>query len=174
VIFVTVGTEQYPFNRLLDWIEHARTRDGLVEPIVVQHGACTNRIGGAEHHKTLSQEVFAETVERARVVISHCGEGSFLQLRSCTTPFLLVPRRHGLGEHLDDHQWELARALKEMGVPVGLIPKDIRRFLAEPVPYRPAPLEEKGSLIESLIARYEIPEGRQDNPSPSTRVVSRR
>lgn len=153
MIFVTVGTEQYPFNRLLDWIDGAVCKGGITEEIVVQHGACTNRVRGATSDETLTQKAFNDRVDRARLIISHCGEGSFLQLRNRNKPFMLVPRRTGLGEHLDDHQWELARVLKKIGVPVGFIPRDVGQFIAEPVAYR-ARLSFP-SLVDHLIDHYD-------------------
>ena len=153
MIFVTTGTEQFPFNRLLDWVGRAITKGQIQEQVIVQAGSCTNSVPGAITHTTLTQEDFREICRQARLVISHCGEGSFFTLKDLEKSFILVPRRHGLGEHVDDHQWEMAKALDKVGVPIGWIPPDIQGFIQETPTYRAVELP-GAVLIDSMIKRY--------------------
>ncbi len=157
MIFVTVGTEQFPFNRLLDWVERAMGKGQIQEPVIIQAGACTQIVPGALMHTMLTQREFREISQQARVIISHCGEGSFFALRDLGRdlgkPFILVPRRHGLDEHVDDHQWEMARALDKIGVPIGWIPVDIQDFIQKPPAYREVELPDS-FVIDSMIKRY--------------------
>ena len=54
-----------------------------------------------------------ECFRSADKVVTHAGVGSILCAdREGHVP-LVVPRRHDLGEHVDDHQLELARALAD-------------------------------------------------------------
>jgi UDP-N-acetylglucosamine transferase subunit ALG13 len=54
----------------------------------------------------------------AEKVVTHAGVGSILGAsREGHTP-LVVPRRHDLGEHVDEHQAELTRALAARGAVV--------------------------------------------------------
>jgi UDP-N-acetylglucosamine transferase subunit ALG13 len=153
MIFVTAGTEQFPFNRLLDWVERAICKGQIQEKVIVQAGACTEIVPGAVMHKTLPLQDFKEISQQARVIISHCGEGSFFTLRDLEKPFILVPRRHGLGEHVDDHQWEMAKALDKVGVPMGWIPADIQDFIQETPAYKAVELPAV-FLIDRMIKRY--------------------
>jgi UDP-N-acetylglucosamine transferase subunit ALG13 len=153
MIFVTAGTEQFPFNRLLDWVGRAITKGQIQEQVIIQAGSCTRTVPGAVMHTTLSQEDFTEIGRQARLVISHCGEGSFFTLRDFGKPFILVPRRHGLGEHVDDHQWEMAKVLDQIGIPIGWIPADIQSFIQETPAYRAVELP-SAFLIESMNKRY--------------------
>jgi UDP-N-acetylglucosamine transferase subunit ALG13 len=157
MIFVTVGTEQFPFNRLLDWVDRAICKGKIQEQVIVQAGACTHEVSGALMHTMLTQKEFREISQQARVIISHCGEGSFFTLRDLGRdwgkPFILVPRRHGLEEHVDDHQWEMAKALDKVGVPMGWMPVDIQDFIQEPPVYREVELPDS-FVIDSMIKRY--------------------
>jgi UDP-N-acetylglucosamine transferase subunit ALG13 len=153
MIFVTAGTEQFPFNRLLDWVGRAITKGQIQEPVIVQAGSCTHTVPGAIMHNTLAQEDFREISRQARLVISHCGEGTFFTLRDLGKPFILVPRRHGLGEHVDDHQWEMAKALDKVGVPIGWIPPDVQEFIQETPAYKAVELP-GAFLIDSMNKRY--------------------
>ncbi|MFQ6537322.1 MULTISPECIES: glycosyltransferase [Aphanothece] len=133
MILVTVGTEKFPFNRLMGWVELLIQQDLLGdEEVVVQYGTCTVLPGGAKVYRLLKEHDFQDLVRRARLVIAHCGEGTVLLLDGMETPFLLVPRSQRYQEHVDDHQVELAQALASMGVPIGWGPGDLVRFLARP------------------------------------------
>jgi UDP-N-acetylglucosamine transferase subunit ALG13 len=108
VIFVTVGTHHQPFERLLDAL------DSLDDELVVQYGP--GRAPAAAHAEAFMP--FDEMLRRFReadTVITHAGVGSVIcASREGHVP-LVVPRRHELGEHVDDHQVELTRALAERG-----------------------------------------------------------
>lgn len=157
MILITVGTEKYPFNRLIQWVDRVFRKHHCGTEILVQSGACTETVCGAQHVERLKPEAFEAAIARSRLIVSHCGEGSFLKLRETGKPFLLVPRRHGLGEHIDDHQWELANALVAMGAPVARMPLDVERFLLNPPQVSRVQLPGP-SLIEHLLAAYPVPQ----------------
>lgn len=129
MIFVTVGTEQYPFNRLMDWIETLLQHGFIQEEVIVQYGACTSLPPGVKVYQSLKGDRFAQLISEARLVISHCGEGSILLLEEIGKPYILVPRSHRFKEHIDDHQVELATALAQAGATVAWSPGDLTRFL---------------------------------------------
>lgn len=132
MILVTVGTEQYPFNRLMRWLDLLREQQLIEEQIVVQYGTCTVLPSGATVYRLLKEDAFRQLIQQARVVIAHCGEGTVLMLDQMAQPFILVPRSARFQEHVDDHQVELALALEQMGVPIGWCPGDLVRFLEDP------------------------------------------
>jgi UDP-N-acetylglucosamine transferase subunit ALG13 len=132
MILVTVGTERYPFNRLMQWID-VMLQQGLIrEDIIVQYGACTFLPSGTTIYRFLKEERFRELIQQARLVIAHCGEGTILMLDQQPKPYILVPRSVRFQEHVDDHQVELAMALGQMNAPIAWCPGDILRFLHSP------------------------------------------
>jgi UDP-N-acetylglucosamine transferase subunit ALG13 len=118
MLLVTVGTERYPFNRLMDWVELLIQYQLIQDEVVVQYGSCTRLPSGVKVYQSLKSEQFAELVQQADFVVSHCGEGSFLLLEEMGKPYVLVPRSHQFKEHVDDHQVELAIALSQAGASV--------------------------------------------------------
>lgn len=133
MILITVGTEKFPFNRLMRWVDQLLQDDMFgEEEVVVQYGTCTVLPGGVKVYRVLREQDFQGLVRRARLVIAHCGEGTVLLLDSMETPFLLIPRSQRYHEHVDDHQVELAQTLASIGVPIGWGPADLVRFLAQP------------------------------------------
>jgi UDP-N-acetylglucosamine transferase subunit ALG13 len=156
MILVSVGTEQFPFNRLMQWLELLIQERLIDEDVVVQYGTCTILPSGTTVYKLVKEESFRELIAKARVVIAHCGEGTVLLLDELQTPFILVPRSVRFQEHVDDHQVELALALREMGVPIAWCPGDLLRFLEAPFKTSISDLTDSSAqaLCRSLRQRF--------------------
>ncbi len=152
MILVTVGTEQFPFNRLMEWIEGLLEYGAIKEEIVVQAGSCTVTPNNTTCHTVLPEHQFKELVKSSRVVISHCGEGSYLLFSQLQVPFVLVPRSARFGEHVDDHQVEMANALADLGMPVARSPFELLTLLDRPIsPSQfPKPGEAASNLCQML------------------------
>ncbi|MFM1842987.1 MAG: hypothetical protein RLZZ490_1725 [Cyanobacteriota bacterium] len=136
MILITVGTEKFPFNRLMQWVDEliqSKFIDLSQEDVVIQYGSCTVIPKQGQSYDLLPAVDFKALLTEARLIISHCGEGSFDLLAQINKPFILVPRSHQFGEHVDDHQIELAKALQKKGVNVAQCPGDLVRFLTNPV-----------------------------------------
>jgi len=135
MILITVGTEKFQFNRLMQWIESLIEQnfiDPHQEDIVVQAGSCTLTPKGTQYHQVLPEQEFRSLLQRARLVIAHCGEGTLDLLANVEKPFVLVPRSQKFGEHVDDHQVELANRLAQHNIPIAYSPGDLVRFLQAP------------------------------------------
>jgi UDP-N-acetylglucosamine transferase subunit ALG13 len=154
MILVTVGTEQYPFNALLDWVG-ALMQAGFIAPeeeVIVQYGACTRLPDRVKVYQRLPETEFKALVAEARLVIAHCGEGTALLLKTFNVPYILVPRTQRLGEHVDDHQLEMAAALEQQGVAIARSPADLIHFLATPTT-APPPRQSDTQLCTVLTQR---------------------
>lgn len=106
LVFATVGTHHDGFPRMLRALETV-----VADELIVQHGH-----GTPPSNATLARPAmpFAEMLQHfqeADIVITHAGVGSILlSLHHGHVP-IVVPRQHRLGEHVDDHQVEMARVL---------------------------------------------------------------
>jgi UDP-N-acetylglucosamine transferase subunit ALG13 len=116
MIFVTVGTEQRPFDRLLTAVADIDWN----EPLVVQHGPSLVRAAASECADYFSFPDMLQRIDDARVVISHAGVGSVaLALRAGKRP-IVMPRLRKNGEHVDDHQAVFAERLHSSGFAVAI------------------------------------------------------
>ena len=110
MIFVTLGTHHDPFPRL---IEGLQSLDG--QDLVVQYGHSPAPLHATETIQFLPFVDLQERIRTADVVVTHAGVGSILNcLRLGRTP-LVVPRQSRFGEHVDNHQVELTRAMANDG-----------------------------------------------------------
>jgi len=114
MIFVSVGTHEAPFDRMLDAV-HAL---GLDEELIVQYGPSSVRSGKPDvrEHDYLPFDDVVANIRRARAVVMHAGVGSvMISLANGKRPIVMA-RRHSFGEHVDDHQVELARRMEASGL----------------------------------------------------------
>lgn len=112
MIVVSVGTHEQHFDRLL----RAVSELGGSEELLVQYGTSTLPHGRGEWIDYLSFDALAEQVAKARVFVCHAGVGSIVLARRHGLRPIVVPRKHELGEHVDDHQLELSRRLAQSGI----------------------------------------------------------
>jgi anti-anti-sigma factor len=155
MILVTVGTEQYPFNSLMDWIGLLMKEGIITEEVVIQYGASTRLPDDVKISKVMPEAQFKETVEKANAVIAHCGEGSALLLEEFDKPYILVPRTSRFHEHVDNHQLEMADDLENQGILVARSPADLVKFLKLiTIPHSSADFGEDAPLCEYLSDRY--------------------
>src|SRR4051812_7498158 len=112
MIVVSVGTHEQAFDRLLGAVAEL----GGHEELLVQYGTSTLAHGRGEWVDYLSFDELAEYVAKARVFVCHAGVGSIVLARRYGLRPIVVPRKHELGEHVDDHQLELSRRLAQSGI----------------------------------------------------------
>lgn len=110
MIFATTGT-QLPFPRLIGALD--ALAPGLSEPIMAQIGPDRGVYTNLESCKYLDAEAFEIRFAQARLIVAHAGIGSILSARKHGKPIVIVPRRHDLGEHRNDHQLATARELQD-------------------------------------------------------------
>lgn len=113
MIFVTVGTHEQPFNRLVQAIDELK-RDGVItEDVIMQTGFSTYEPKYCQWDKLIPYKQMVKNVEEAHIVITHGGPASFIMpLQIGKTP-IVVPRQHKFDEHVNDHQVEFAKNVAE-------------------------------------------------------------
>lgn len=112
MIFVTVGTNEARFDRLLRSVEGL----GDGDDVIVQYGCSTFLPRNAECYAFLTFEQMVEHMRGATAVVTHAGVGSVaVALANGRCP-VVMPRLQRFGEAVDDHQLVLARRLAQNGL----------------------------------------------------------
>jgi UDP-N-acetylglucosamine transferase subunit ALG13 len=150
VIFVTVGTLHYPFDRLL----HAVAELPGGEEVVVQCAAPWHASDRVRWIRDLPYDELVAHMRDARVVVSHAGVGSVLTALRIGRRPVVVPRLERYGEAVDDHQLAFGRKLAELG---HVVLVEDPRTLAEAVAETPPDeLPEFGVSALALELRDEL------------------
>lgn len=109
MIFVTVGTHEQPFDRLLKAIDDLK-RDGIItEEVIIQSGYSTYVPKYCKWEKLIPYKDMIKNVENARIVITHGGPASFIMPLQIGKIPVVVPRQRKFNEHVNNHQVEFAR-----------------------------------------------------------------
>ena len=111
MIFVTVGTHEQQFNRLIEYMDKWAAQHD--EEVVIQSGYSTYEPKHCKFQKLYSYQEMMELVEQARIVITHGGPSSFIMpLQMGKTP-IVVPREKKFAEHVNDHQLTFSKAVAD-------------------------------------------------------------
>lgn len=116
MIFVTVGTHEQQFNRLLKWVSNLVSKGIIKEKVIVQTGYSTYIPENCDSSPFFPYSQMLEYVKEARIVITHGGPSSFIMpLQIGKTP-IVVPRKEEFNEHVNNHQVTFCRTMsKRMG-----------------------------------------------------------
>ena len=110
MIFVTVGTHEQQFNRLIEALDKMKAENVFDDNVIIQIGYSTYEPKFCEWNKLYPHDKMLEFVSQARIVITHGGPSSFiLPLQIGKIP-IVVPRQKKYGEHVNDHQLEFCKA----------------------------------------------------------------
>lgn len=113
MIFATVGTHEQPFDRLLEEIDRLKETGIILEDVIIQTGYSTYEPRYCEWHKLLPYDDMVKHVEHARIVITHGGPASFIMPLQIGKIPVVVPRQYEFHEHVNNHQVEFTKAVKE-------------------------------------------------------------
>ena len=113
MIFVSVGTHEQPFNRLVMKIDELKKNGVIKEDVVIQIGYSTYEPMSCEWSKIYSYQDMQKYVSDARIVITHGGPSSFIMPLQVGKIPIVVPRQKKFDEHVNDHQVEFAEAVSD-------------------------------------------------------------
>jgi UDP-N-acetylglucosamine transferase subunit ALG13 len=141
-IFVTVGTDHHPFDRLVSWADRW-ARDHPETGVTIQFGQAAAP-ATAEGLISLPAPAVRTQMAAADVVVTQGGPGGIIDARAVGRLPIVVPRRHDLGEHVDDHQVAFAQHLAGTGrIALATDEATFRRLvtqaLADPAAFRVEP-----------------------------------
>ena len=113
MIFVTVGTHEQQFNRLIEEVDRLKGEGIIAEEVIIQTGYSTYEPQYCQWKQLFSYEEMIKYVSDARIVITHGGPSSFIMPLQIGKVPIVVPRQKKFGEHVNDHQVEFAQKVVE-------------------------------------------------------------
>ena len=113
MIFVTVGTQKFQMDRLIKAIDELASCSE--EKIFVQTGHSGYIPMHCECSSFLDRNEMSEKVDQCELLICHAGVGSILLGLKKGKKVVVVPRLERFGEHVDDHQVEIAESFANAG-----------------------------------------------------------
>lgn len=155
MIFVCIGSRDYQFNRLLKALDALVESGEIKEEIFAQIGQSEYEPAHYAWQRYLDAEDFRQRQMEADLIISHAGTGALVGALKLGKSVIAVPRYAKFGEHIDDHQHQIADVLSGEGYLYQV--KDIADLGKTITLAREKPLTKKydrPSYISSLIKEF--------------------
>jgi len=154
MIFVSLGTQDKPFYRLLEALEEADIKDR----IVVQAGFTDFVSKKMEIHTYLDKDEFNNYLNEADIIIAHGGVGTITNALNLGKKIIACPRLSKYGEHQNDHQLQIVVVLyKQNYILRWLDGDDIEDVIKKVENFVPRPyVSNNAYFVEKLKAYLDI------------------
>lgn len=113
LIFVTVGSHDQGFDRLIKAIDDLIRDKKIKEKVIIQTGHTEYVPQNCEWFKFTSYENFIELCRKSHIIITHGGVGSIMVSLKLKKPTIVIPRLKKFNEHIDNHQLQIVKELEK-------------------------------------------------------------
>lgn len=153
MIFVTLGTQKFQMNRLVEAVD--RMAPSMDEEIFIQLGNSTYQPVHCQAADFVDKEQFKQLIKECTLLITHAGIGTIMMGINETKPIIVVPRRAEYQEHVDNHQEEIAEAFASKNhvmncSQVNELPKYIEKARHSEF----SPYIERGEKMEDIVLNF--------------------
>lgn len=126
MIFVSLGTQDKPFNRIIDYVISLKEnlKELQSEKIIIQLGQTkliksdNERIKNLENitiYDMLKPEKMKDIIKDSDIIITHAGVGTIMECLEMGKEIIVVPRKVENLEHVNNHQEEIAFEMEKKG-----------------------------------------------------------
>lgn len=126
MIFVSLGTQDKPFNRIIDYVISLKEnlKELQSEKIIIQLGQTklikleNERIEKLENiiiYDMLKPEKMKDIIKDSDIIITHAGVGTIMECLEMGKEIIVVPRKVENLEHVNNHQEEIAFEMEKKG-----------------------------------------------------------
>lgn len=120
MIFITVGSQKFQFNRLLKEVDNLIEKKVISEEVFAQIGYSDYIPKNYKFKKFLDKDEFNNFIDSSRIIITHGGTGSIISALKKSKKVIAIPRLSKYGEHVDDHQIQIVSQFEKIGFLKGI------------------------------------------------------
>lgn len=114
MILITVGSQKFQFNRLLQEIDRLIDKKIIEEEVFAQIGVSDYIPKNYKYKDFMAQDEFNKKISDCSLLITHAGTGVIVNALKKEKKVIAIPRLAKYGEHVDDHQIQLINEFKEL------------------------------------------------------------
>lgn len=113
MIFVTVGTHEQPFNRLIEEVDRLVETGVIEDEVFIQTGYSTYEPKFCKWSNLISFDEMNKLMRTSDIIITHGGPATFMSAVSNGKRTIVVPRQEKYGEHVNGHQVDFSRKVND-------------------------------------------------------------
>ena len=138
MIFVTVGTHEQPFNRLIQEVDHLVETGVIKEEVFIQTGYSTYEPKFCQWYRLISFDQMSEFMQKADIIITHGGPATFMSAIANGKKPIVVPRQEKFGEHVNDHQIDFCEKVNSRFNNIYLVnnTNELRKLLTSDISFK--------------------------------------
>lgn len=119
MIFITVGSRSFQFDRLLNAVDLAIENGEILDEVFAQVGSSTYQVQNYKTVDFLNHEEFNKWLKKCDIVLTHGGTGVIVNAIKMGKRVVAAPRLVQYHEVVDDHQIQLVEAFEKLGMVTG-------------------------------------------------------
>lgn len=116
MIFVTLGSQKFQFNRLLKKLDNLVKNSKIKEEIFAQIGYSDYKPQNYKYKDFVDRDQFKDIMSKSDIVITHGGTGAIITAVKQEKKVIAMPRLAKYGEHVDDHQIQIVKEFEDSGI----------------------------------------------------------
>lgn len=116
MIFITLGSQKFQFNRLLVEIDRLVEEKKITEEVFAQIGYSDYNPQNYKYKDFLDRDEFSDFMNSCDKVITHGGTGAIIGAVKKGKKVIAIPRLARYGEHVDDHQLQIIKQFEKMNL----------------------------------------------------------
>jgi UDP-N-acetylglucosamine transferase subunit ALG13 len=152
LIFVTLGTNDKSFTRLLDCIDKQISLGNIKDKVIVQSGYTKYESKNMEIIDLMPMEEFKKNIETCDILITHGGVGTILDGLKKGKKIIAFPRLSKYGEHVNDHQVEIIDEFYNSGFILTGEVEDVSSLIKECSSFNPKSYKSNNYKFNKLIS----------------------
>ncbi len=157
MIFVVLGTQKFPFNRLLMQIDNLIEQKEIKESVFAQIGHSDYEPRHLNYVRFLNKEEFDKKIEECSLLITHSGVGTIISGFRYHKPVIVVPRLEKYGEHVDNHQLEIAKTFSNKNYVLCCEENNLRELIEKSRDYQfDKYVSHRENLIDTIAGYLEM------------------
>ncbi|MGI6392302.1 MAG: PssE/Cps14G family polysaccharide biosynthesis glycosyltransferase [Candidatus Izemoplasmatales bacterium] len=121
MIFVSVGSREYQFDRLIHKIDCLVDSGELSDKVFAQIGNSNYIPKKIDYTRFLDNDQFSKAQDMANIIISHGGTGALVSALKKDKKVIAVPRLSAFKEHADDHQMQIVDLFEKEGYVIKVV-----------------------------------------------------
>ena len=155
MIFVTLGTQDKSFHRLLELIDEEIEKKQIKEEVIAQVGYTKYQSKNMKIIDYLPKPELEEQIAKCRILITHAGVGSIFDGLKNNKKIIVVPRLSKYQEHVNDHQIQIASELEKEGYVISVTEKRTQhKALKEIEKFTPKKYKSNNKNMIKLVENY--------------------
>ncbi len=115
MILVTLGTQDKPMPRLLEYIEELIKKGSITDEVIVQAGYTKFQSNNMKIFDLIPMDELEVLTKKADIVITHGGVGSIIAPLKLGKKVIACPRLKKFNEHTNNHQLQIIDSFSKSG-----------------------------------------------------------